>query len=242
MEEFKELQNPIDLERAEFWKDYIESYDRVLSNIEGYKQLQDMHAQSFSDKSIILDSCAGTGRTSLELLKQNKKVVAIDQNESGLEMLKKNAGELNSNLTTYCCDANHLPIENDSVDGASSMLAISFMRNPEQYLRENFRVLAPDGIFVISGPSEEAKDFTNIGYEWLNELIQKDLFEELRSDWRKVLAKTNENIGKHVFNWFSVEKMKELLERVGFKVLETHKNPLYYGRGYVVKAIKPKKE
>jgi len=217
---------------AQFWKEYINSYHVILSNLDRYQELLSMHQEALKGKTRVLDSAAGSGILSERLLRDGVEVHALDQNEHGLEMLKSRA---QSNLKTYVGDAHDLEFEFSYFDGVSSMLALPFMQDPLQYLREHARVLRGDGIIVISGPSEPAKDYEYVLGRHKEELERKGLFDKLREHWEVVFERTKENRDNNVHNWFSTEELTEILERdIGIKVIDAQENPFYFGMGYVI--------
>jgi len=224
---------------AKFWKEYIESYDKIFASLDYYQELLNMHLTSLEKSRTVLESCAGSGNLSVRLLKFGKIVYAIDQNAAGLDMICERAKEYRHNLELVLGDAENLFFKDESFDGVSSMLALPFMKNPIKYLREHARVLKKGGIMVLSGPSNEAKDFAFVGQNWISNLKQNGLYDNLREAWEVVFQKTNENIKCHVPNWYSINELSEILEaEAGLRVISAQENPLYMGRGYVISALK----
>lgn len=226
-------------EFEQLWRKAIRSYDSFFMNLRPYRELLDIHVSNLRDCNKILDTGAGAGRVSEELLRDGKEVVAIDKNSYGLDLLRERTSEYGDRLRIKAIDAHLLPFESNSFDGVNSMLVLLFMRNPKLYLRECARVLKKDGIMVLSGPSRAAKDIDFVGNGWIKQLEEDGLMERVQSDWKTVFESTNTNIKDYAYNWFEKDELVNVLEEeVGLKIDVCQDNPLYYGRGYVMVARK----
>ncbi len=62
---------------------------------------------------------------------------------------------LNTDASTnpdFCCDAGRIPVENGSFDTALMCEVIEHLENPDNTIKEAFRVLKDNGIFIITAP------------------------------------------------------------------------------------------
>lgn len=211
-----------------------------MSRLSVYKELVNLHKEAFIGRRRILESACGPGILAIGLLEQESEVHALDNNPEALDMLKKKSGH-NDRLYTYCQDAHKLQFEGCLFDGVSSMLALPFMENPVGYLKEHKRVMKVGGIFVVSGPSETARDTNWMMRQWKRDLTQQGISEELQCDWDIFERYTKESANVNVINWFSIQKLSKILEdNIGLHVTKEIQNPLYYGKGYVILAEKMK--
>lgn len=231
------------MDMGEFFRKYTEAYDAVMSprGYSVYKQLLELHKNALKGRQKVLDSGCGPGNLAIELLKDDAEVHALDQNQDALTMLERKSKGLPGRLQTYCKDIHELPFGDNSFDGVSSMLVLPFMERPTDYLIENKRVMKPEGILVVSGPDEEARDRVNwMMQRWRQDLKDQGLWEKLKNQVEIMERYTKENVRDNVRNWFSLSKISEILrDEVGLRLISQLSNPMYYGMGYVVVAEKP---
>ncbi len=223
-----------------FWDRYLGAYDRIYSHISAYQQVLDFTAERLAGAHTILDCGAGTGFLARVLLEQGKDVTALDQNEVALRMLKEKTNGKNEHLKVVAGDVRQLPFKDSEFDGAACLHVLPFIKDPSLCIKELARVLAPEGVLVVSGPSEGAKDFEYVGGKLKQELKDKNVFKDLEGDWDFISGKVHEILdGQHMFNWFSKEEIEQLLvEAGGFTITEHQPNPIYQGLGYLIAAQK----
>jgi ubiquinone/menaquinone biosynthesis C-methylase UbiE len=95
----------------------------------------------------VVDIGAGTGRSTIGLAKQAKRVIAIDIYESVAAYGKRLVQQAGLQNVTYVRgDRANLPIPNDSMDACVRVWA-------EVNYREAFRVLKPNGYLIDLGPA-----------------------------------------------------------------------------------------
>ena len=225
---------------AEFFKQYTEAYDRVTPALSVYRELIQLHLGALQDRDKVLESGCGPGTLVVELLRHGAEVHAIDQNQAALDMLKAKTSGYENKLKLYCQDAHQLPFPDEFFDGVSSMLVLPFMEQPVKYLKEHARVLRKGGIFVVSGPDQEARDQTGWMMAQCKEDLQNQgLWEKLQDDWKTIERYTKESVNVNIKTWYSLEEVSRILSKdIGLVVTEKVTNPMYYGRGYFVTAEK----
>lgn len=99
-----------------------------------------------------LDMGAGSGFVTEELLKHGLKVIAIDQSEKMLKIIKQ---KFNSNMIE-CKTGNYdnIPLEDNSIDYVFANMYLHHTEKPEIAIKKMTRVLKPDGKLVITDLDE----------------------------------------------------------------------------------------
>ncbi len=99
--------------------------------------------------SVILDMATGTGQQAFAFARRGYKVVGIDISDSMLRVANRN--NKYANVRFQLADATNLPLENDSFDVVTISFAIHDMPASvqERVLKEMFRVVKPEGVFLI---------------------------------------------------------------------------------------------
>ncbi|MCK4730154.1 MAG: class I SAM-dependent methyltransferase [Candidatus Aenigmarchaeota archaeon] len=217
--------------------EYLEVYDTILLNSEIYLTVRDFHVNAMRGCPIILDSCCGTGNTTLELLKKGHIVYAIDQSKKARDILRKKCAQYANRLPILNADAKHLTeFEDEMFDGISSMFAVYYINDFEQYLREIYRILKPNGIFALTG-RVSAKNMELILKSYENSLREKGLLPGLNPEFSIFRKKFLNNVTKAVINCHTFKEMSDLLKKIGFKNIWESSNP-YLGQCYSLIAQK----
>jgi SAM-dependent methyltransferase len=99
-------------------------------------------------KDLLVDCGAGTGIFADEM-RATCEVLALDDFEESLELLRKRLGE--KNVRKGSCTA--LPLSDASVDVLTALDVIEHVEDDRTSLREFLRVLRPDGLAVITVPA-----------------------------------------------------------------------------------------
>jgi len=123
-------------------KDYEEIEDR-------HKKVLDIFSRYKFER--ILDVGCGDGNFSV-LLKEAckaKEVYGIEISEKGAEIARKNG------VKCYQLDIDEedLPFEDNYFDAVAALELIEHLFDPDHFLDEVYRVLKPNGIFVLSTPN-----------------------------------------------------------------------------------------
>lgn len=187
----RELRDMLSKERRRqlTWDFYAVSYDRVLPLLPFYKEVVKRHVKAMSAPNInnVLDLGAGTGNVTIELLRANRNVVAVDLSRAMLEKLRTKVGnEHNRQLTVVEQNAEFLPQWADATfDGVSVLLVYYDMADPTSAFLEAMRTLRPGGSIVITEPKHSFQlkpllDFVD-GF-----LKKEDLYDNFKADWERV--------------------------------------------------------
>ena len=135
-------------------KKYAEKFVGITPK--DYEELEDRHRKVldiFSHYKFerILDVGCGDGNFSV-LLKEvckAKEVYGIEISEKGAEMARKNG------VKCYQLDVDEedFPFEDNYFNAVTALELIEHLFDPDHFLEEVYRVLKPEGIFVLSTPN-----------------------------------------------------------------------------------------
>jgi glycosyltransferase 2 family protein len=107
-------------------------------------------------KPVIVDLGVGPGLLSKEIneLVPNAHIIGIDPSEEMLKISKKNAS-----IETKRGIAEKIPLTDSSVDCVVSRFNLTYWTNPKTGFSEIYRILKPDGIFVIEALNKDFSSF-----------------------------------------------------------------------------------
>jgi len=215
--------------------DYIEvAYDNVLSYSSIYLEVRDFHINAMNGCVAVLDSGCGTGSVAVELLKRGAVVYAVDTSRTALEILQRKCGPYRERLHVYNTTAERLSfLEDETLDGVTSMFVVHFVDDFDSYLREHFRVLKKGGIFALTGRTRgTGEDMNIIADSYKDDLRKAGKLEE--EGYRKAMGIMRErmvSVGQSVKHGYTAEQMIEILTQIGFVDIQEHPNP-YFGQCY----------
>ena len=231
---------------SKFWQKYFKTYD-VLNIVIPYQRLLEELCQTLEIKEgdLILDAGAGTGNLTVKLKKLGVEVIALDDNQEGLERLKlkdKDIKIVSHDLTKY------LPFPDNYFNKIVSNNTV-YIIAPEkrgEIFREFYRVLKPGGKIVISNvrkgwrPVEIytdhiKEDLEKIGLFKLSIKALKMIIPTIKIFYYNFKIKKEEGKG----NLMEKDEQKELLIHGGF--VSISENKLVYAKQAILNsAIKPK--
>ncbi len=148
-----------------------------------YLKVRDMHVREMGGCRRVLDSGAGTGNVTIELLKAGAEVWAIDPSKRGMEHLRRKCREYGDRLHTYVESAEKLGFPDGFFDGITSMWVFHFLEEPEGYLGEQCRVLEKGGKFIITW-RKSAKGISRIADSYERSLKRAGKFDKAREDFK----------------------------------------------------------
>jgi demethylmenaquinone methyltransferase / 2-methoxy-6-polyprenyl-1,4-benzoquinol methylase len=108
----------------------------------------------------ILDIATGTGDLAIMLAKINpEKIIGLDISEGMLAVGKKkvNKQNLNEKVEMILGDSEQLPFEDQSFDAITVGFGVRNFENLEKGLNEIYRVLRPEGTFIVLETSQPTK-------------------------------------------------------------------------------------
>jgi demethylmenaquinone methyltransferase/2-methoxy-6-polyprenyl-1,4-benzoquinol methylase len=127
-----------------------------------------------TNPSTILDIATGTGDLAINLTKTAaSKIVGLDISEGMLQVGRKKIENLHLNKTIEMVfgDSENIPFENNSFDAITVAFGVRNFENLDKGLLEIYRVLKPDGIFVVLETSIPTKTPFKQGYHFYSTKI-----------------------------------------------------------------------
>lgn len=232
--------------KNDFWAKYFKVYD-ILNLCIPYQELKEEFVLALEPKrgEKILDAGGGTGNVAIELLKEGADVTVLDFSKEALDMCKKKNKKIN---TTHGNLTEKLPFPNHFFDKVVSSNAL-YTISPQKrifVIKEIFRVLKPEGIFVLSNIKTGFKPieiYKNHIKESINRSgVPKTLKTIIKMTWptikmfhyNKLIKKEHSEGG---YEFLTPEEQEKLLLNNGFKLLGEPK--IVYG-GQAVLSISKK--
>ena len=174
-------------------------------------------AESFkiSPSELILEVGSGTGMIS-DLIDQ--QIICSD---ISYEMCQESAKK---HMNVICCDAEKLPIRENSLNGIVSTEVIYYLNNPNVFIKDSVRILKKDGKLMITIFNQKMQFIDSIrsflrifnkkmyfddGHELMKYAILKELLE--KNNFRITYLKKNV-----IFPFKSLHKINLLFEKTGF--------------------------
>ena len=157
------MQDEIRIEKErKFWDKVSSKFDqRKKKEWKVYESLLFNKIADDMDKgNTVLEVACGTGRVTMEIAKQAKKVYAIDISPQMIDVAIKNIKEKGiNNVELSVEDAYSLPFDNNMFDIVICINSLHNMIYPEKTLSEIKRVLKTEGRFIatIVGIGESRK-------------------------------------------------------------------------------------
>lgn len=164
----------------------------------------------------ILDLCCGTGTLTILLSKlfySDCKIIGVDISQGQIAQAQKKIGNNSDNLIFNVMDAKSLDFKDDNFNIVIISAALHEMDKDERInvLREIYRVLKSDGIFLIFEHHEPSKSFLRIAYNFYlgysEKLLshsfemQRNILMELKKTHFKIITQTPV---RKFFNFFQV--------------------------------------
>ena len=165
---------------------------------------------------LILEVGSATGIISEQI---DKSIICTD---ISLEMCKEAVRKKRANV--ICCDAEKLPIRNNSIDGILSTEMIYYLNNPEDFLKNSYDTLKKDAKIMITVFNQDMK-FVDRIRAFLRIFDKSQYFEDGQRDFintnhlKEILVKNNFKITtlekKIIFPFKSLHKLNLCLEKTG---------------------------
>lgn len=144
---FDEISNQWDTIRQSFFSDSIR--DKMCETAQVKEGLT------------AVDIGAGTGFVTQELLSRKLRVIAIDQSQEMLDVIKQKFAS-KGEVICLQADAYSLPLEDESVDYVMANMFLHHVEKPDQAILEMTRILKPGGRLVIADLDKHDFEFLRI--------------------------------------------------------------------------------
>ena len=187
-----------------------------------------------SSPETILDVATGTGDLAISLVKTNaKKIIGLDISDGMLEVGRKKISkkELGSTIEMVLGDSENLLFEDNSFDAITVAFGVRNFENLEIGLSEIFRVLKPNGIFVILETSVPTKTPFKQGYKFYTKYILP-VIGKLFSKDRSAYSYLSESASLFPYG----DVLNNILRQIGFIDVKDH--PQTFGVATIYTASK----
>lgn len=193
---------------------------------------------NLSNSPKILDLGCGFGKQTIELLKMNCEVTAIDASRSSINQLKKvsSTKNINKKLSTIITDFDKLKLISSNYDIIISIYAFYYAKDKEKLLSKVYKKLKPGGVILICGPSYENNkgmknllrksgiDFDEGSAPFMEEQAPK-MFKKLFNNVKKLTFKNTLTFpnAKSVWDYWSCHNMFDAsIEQIFKENLKLH--------------------
>jgi len=206
---------------CKLWSLYAAAYDAIVEHSSEYWNLIEFVTEMVGDRTKCIDIGAGTGNVAVRLLESNPdiKVCAVEQNNGMLDLLRRKIAKNNQRmdrLEVVQADALDLiKFHNDNFDAAILVNVLHTMEHRERCLVEVNRLLAMDGMLVVSTADNE----TSIDELLLNlkkDLVSSGEMPRLAKEW-ELVCNLNRQWGS-LFTRDSTDQILDLVTKSGFQV------------------------
>lgn len=205
--------------------DKYDLIDSIMSlGMDGLWRKKVVDLLSIENNLNVLDSGAGSGKVSEEILKRaNVTIDAVDITSSMFRLK-------NSRIKFHETSAENLPFQNDIFDRAVSCFLTRNLYSVSSYLQEVHRTLKPGGIFCNLDIYDPGRSFIAPLFRIYFYNIIPKIMDRLTN------SKSYSYLASSVKNFISPEKMTEILKNKGFKNINVYR--LAGGTVYIHRAIK----
>ena len=162
----------------------------------------------------VLDIATGTGDLAINLAETSaEKIVGLDISDGMLEVGRKKIiqKELAEKIEMVVGDSENLPFEKDSFDAVTVAFGVRNFGDLDKGLSEIYRVLKPNGVFVILETSVPTKSPYRQGYQFYSKRILP-LIGRIFSKDRMAYSYLSESASVFPYG----EKLNNILRNIGF--------------------------
>jgi demethylmenaquinone methyltransferase/2-methoxy-6-polyprenyl-1,4-benzoquinol methylase len=187
-----------------------------------------------SNPGTVLDIATGTGDLAINLAETNAtKIVGLDISSGMLEIGKQkiNKKSLESKIEMVLGDSENMPFEDDSFDAITVAFGVRNFETLENGLKEIYRVLKPNGTFVILETSVPTKTPYKQGYKFYTKNILPLIGKAFSKD-RSAYKYLSESASVFPYG----EALNNILRNIGFINVEDF--PQTFGVATIYKSSK----
>ncbi|TPN83021.1 bifunctional demethylmenaquinone methyltransferase/2-methoxy-6-polyprenyl-1,4-benzoquinol methylase UbiE [Aquimarina algicola] len=182
----------------------------------------------------ILDVATGTGDLAIHLSETGaSEIIGLDISEGMLEVGKQkiNSKKLDTTIKMVKGDSENLPYEDDYFDAITVAFGVRNFENLEKGLSEIYRVLKPEGIFVVLETSIPTKTPYKQGYKLYSKNILPRIGKMFSKD-KSAYSYLSESAAAFPYG----EKFNNILRKIGF--IQVKDRPQTFGVATIYTATK----
>ncbi|MFN4761494.1 bifunctional demethylmenaquinone methyltransferase/2-methoxy-6-polyprenyl-1,4-benzoquinol methylase UbiE [Gillisia sp. Q332] len=182
----------------------------------------------------VLDIATGTGDLAISLAKTGaSEIIGLDISEGMLAVGRKKIAEekLSEKIKMVQADSEALPYENNTFDAITVAFGVRNFENLEKGLAEIFRVLKPNGIFVVLETSVPVKFPFKQGYNFHTK-VMLPIIGKLFSKDKVAYSYLSESAAAFPYG----EKFNNILRKIGF--INVEDKPQTFGVATIYTASK----
>jgi len=184
----------------------------------------------------VLDIGTGTGQLAVYLARAGFEVTGVDIAENMVAQAARYAAAQHLDIRFRTGDAEHLDFDNNSFDAVVSRNLLWTLPHPEDALKEWRRVLAPNGVLVLSDGFWMNTTWRRVHHlvvKLANGLLKKGTFISLRFFYAYA------NLQKHLpfYEGISYENAHSLMQAARFREIESQEALCHDFFPYGVKRI-----
>lgn len=182
----------------------------------------------------ILDIATGTGDLAIIMAKTNaQRIIGLDISNGMLEVGRQKIlnKALDDRIQMILGDSENLPFEDNSFDAITVAFGIRNFENLEIGLKEIFRVLKPNGVFVILETSVPTKTPFKQGYYLYTKYLLPVIGKVFSKD-KSAYSYLSESASKFPFG----EALNNILRQIGF--IEVKDHPQTFGAATIYTSSK----
>ncbi|MEC3907121.1 bifunctional demethylmenaquinone methyltransferase/2-methoxy-6-polyprenyl-1,4-benzoquinol methylase UbiE [Tamlana sp. 2201CG12-4] len=187
-----------------------------------------------SNPDTVLDIATGTGDLAINLAQTNaSKIIGLDISSGMLEIGKEKVKKkgLESKIEMTLGDSENMPFDDDTFDAITVAFGVRNFETLENGLKEIFRVLKPNGTFVILETSIPTKTPFKQGYKFYSKNILP-LIGKMFSKDRSAYKYLSESASVFPYG----EALNNILRKIGFINVEDF--PQTFGVATIYKSSK----
>ena len=185
----------IDKSNKKFWDKFAKLYEPFMKKDRGvYDKVCEYIIPHLNENMDVLELACGSGQLSFSLSKHTGSWIGTDFSQQMIMEAKKRGED--KNLTFEVADATKLPYENEKFDCVLIANALHIMPNPDDAMKEIFRVLKPNGtLFAPTFLWTEGKQ-------------------------RKIIKSLMSVLGFKMYREWNKKQFEDFVEEYGFSVVD----------------------
>ena len=140
------------MNRAFFWDKIAKRYSKQpIANEAAYQKKLEITREYLRTDMEVLEFGCGTGATAIAHAPYVKHIQAIDISSEMIEIAKGKADAKNVNNVTFkSLDFDEFSVPDQTLDAVLGLSILHLLDNKEEVIAKVYKMLKPDGIFVIS--------------------------------------------------------------------------------------------